>query len=57
MGIVERKHDLKIFRRSSLKSQGPYEEGGQDIYPESGSLGKSKVDHFSHALPSIRAPF
>jgi hypothetical protein len=47
MGIVERKHDLKMFRRSSLKSQSPYEEGEQDIYSESSSLGKSKVDHLT----------
>jgi hypothetical protein len=43
MGIVEKKHDLKMFRRSSLKSSSPFEEGEQDVYPESGSIGKSKV--------------
>jgi hypothetical protein len=43
MGIVDRKHDLKMFRRSSLRSQNGYEDGEQDAFSESGSLGKSKV--------------
>jgi hypothetical protein len=57
MGMVERKHNLKMFRKSSLKSQSPYEEGEQDAYPESGSLGKSKLDRSSYTLPSITASF
>jgi hypothetical protein len=43
MGIVDRKHDLKMFRRSSLRSPSGYEDGEQDACSESGSLGKSKA--------------
>jgi hypothetical protein len=56
-GMVERKHNLKMFRRSSLKSHSPYDEGEQAAYPERDSLSKSKVDRLSHTLPSITAPF
>ncbi|KAI8580555.1 hypothetical protein K450DRAFT_236183 [Umbelopsis ramanniana AG] len=43
MGIVDRKHDLKMFRRTSLRSPSGYEDGDQDACSESGSLGKSKA--------------
>ncbi|CAM0138859.1 unnamed protein product [Umbelopsis sp. WA50703] len=43
MGIVEDKPDLKMFRRSSLKTTGSYEAREKDLFPESGSIGKSKA--------------
>lgn len=43
MGIVEDRPDLKMFRRPSLRTLGSYEDGEKDLFPESGSIGKSKA--------------